>query len=136
MRPTLWFTVTAFQGLCSSPSLARFEHWKEKKRKAILFLFPAAIIIGREITIASLREWMAEIGKRAQVQVSVLGKWKTSAQMLAIGFFLYRDDLFGLPVLSLGYGLLYVAAILTLWSMIQYLQAAFTAINSTQKTDH
>ena len=97
---------------------------------------PAAIIIGREITIASLREWMAEIGKRAQVQVSVLGKWKTSAQMLAIGFFLYRDDLFGLPVLSLGYGLLYVAAILTLWSMIQYLQAAFTAINSTQKTDH
>lgn len=100
------------------------------------FAIPAAIIIGREITIASLREWMAEIGQRAQVQVSVLGKWKTSAQMLSIGFFLYRDDVFGLPVLSLGYGLFYIAAILTLWSMIQYLQAAFAAINTTQKTGH
>ncbi len=93
---------------------------------------PAAIIIGREITIASLREWMAEMGKRAHVQVSSMGKWKTSAQMLAIGFLLYRDDLFGLPILSFGYGLLYIAAVLTLWSMIQYLYAAFAAINTTQ----
>jgi CDP-diacylglycerol--glycerol-3-phosphate 3-phosphatidyltransferase len=91
---------------------------------------PAAVIIGREITIASLREWMAEMGKRAHVQVSAMGKWKTSAQMLAIAFLLYRDDLFGLPILSLGYGLLYIAAILTLWSMIQYLRAAFAAINT------
>lgn len=91
---------------------------------------PVAIIIGREITIASLREWMAEIGKRAHVQVSSMGKWKTSTQMLAVAFFLYRDDLFGLPVLSIGYSLLYMAAILTLWSMIQYLRAAFTAIST------
>jgi CDP-diacylglycerol--glycerol-3-phosphate 3-phosphatidyltransferase len=90
---------------------------------------PAAIIIGREITIASLREWMAELGKRAQVQVSQMGKWKTTAQMLAIGFLLYHDDLLGFPVLTFGYVLLYLAAILTLWSMIQYLHAAFTAIN-------
>lgn len=91
---------------------------------------PAAIIIGREITIASLREWMAEMGKRAEVQVSVIGKWKTSAQMLAIGFFLYHENVLNIPVLSCAYGLLYIAAILTLWSMIQYLHAAFTAINS------
>ena len=96
----------------------------------VYLAIPAAIIIGREITIASLREWRAEIGQRAHVKVSSLGKWKTSAQMFAIGFFLYHDDLFGLPILELGYGLLYLAAILTLWSMIQYLHAAFTAINT------
>ena len=93
---------------------------------------PAAVIIGREITIASLREWMAEMGKRAQVKVSQMGKWKTSAQMLAMTLILYRDDLFGLPMLSLGYGLLYIAAVLTLWSMVQYLCAAFNAINNSQ----
>lgn len=96
----------------------------------VYLAIPAAIIIGREITIASLREWMAEVGKRAEVKVSMIGKWKTSAQMLSIGFFLYYDDFFGLPVLSCAYGLLYIAAILTLWSMIQYLHAAIVAINS------
>ncbi|MGZ5051170.1 MAG: CDP-diacylglycerol--glycerol-3-phosphate 3-phosphatidyltransferase [Methylobacter sp.] len=90
---------------------------------------PAAIIIGREITIASLREWMAEIGQRAQVKVSQLGKWKTTAQMLAIGMLLYREDIFGLPVNYCGYGLLYIAAILTLWSMINYLRAALTVLS-------
>jgi CDP-diacylglycerol--glycerol-3-phosphate 3-phosphatidyltransferase len=95
----------------------------------VYLAIPSAIIIGREITIASLREWMAELGKRAQVQVSQMGKWKTTAQMLAIGFLLYHDDLLGLPVLTFGYILLYIAAILTLWSMIQYLHAAFVAIN-------
>lgn len=89
---------------------------------------PALVIIGREITIASLREWMAEIGQRATVKVSQLAKWKTSAQMVSIGMLLFRDDLFGIPVNSIGYGLLYVAAILTLWSMINYLNAALTAI--------
>lgn len=90
---------------------------------------PAAIIIGREITIASLREWMAELGQRAKVKVSVLGKWKTSAQMLAIGFLLYHDDLIGLPVNTIGYSLLYLAAILTLWSMLNYLSAALNTVN-------
>ncbi|MGR9086924.1 MAG: CDP-diacylglycerol--glycerol-3-phosphate 3-phosphatidyltransferase [Gammaproteobacteria bacterium] len=89
---------------------------------------PSAIIIGREITIASLREWMAEIGQRARVKVSVLGKWKTTAQMVAIGMLLYRDDLFGLPINAIGYVLLYIAAILTLWSMVKYLSAAVTAM--------
>ena len=89
---------------------------------------PSAIIIGREITIASLREWMAEIGQRAKVKVSQLGKWKTTAQMLAIGFLLYREDLFGIPINMMGYGLLYIAAVLTLWSMTHYLSAALTVI--------
>ncbi len=85
---------------------------------------PAAIIIGREITIASLREWMAEIGQRARVKVSQLGKWKTTAQMVAIGMLLYRQDFLGLPINIMGYWLLYLAAFLTLWSMVNYLVAA------------
>ena len=88
----------------------------------------SAVIIGREITIASLREWMAEIGQRAKVKVSVIGKWKTMAQMSAISLLLYREDLFGLPINLMGYWLLYIAAILTLWSMINYLSAAFTIL--------
>lgn len=89
---------------------------------------PAAIIIGREITIASLREWMAEIGQRAKVKVSQLGKWKTSLQMVSIGLLLYREDLFGIPVNQLGYILLYIASALTIWSMFNYLGAALDAI--------
>jgi len=88
----------------------------------------SAIIIGREITIASLREWMAELGQRAAVKVSSLGKWKTSVQMLAIGFLLYQDDLLGMPINLIGNWLLFVAAILTLWSMINYLIAAYTIL--------
>jgi CDP-diacylglycerol--glycerol-3-phosphate 3-phosphatidyltransferase len=89
---------------------------------------PAAIIIGREITIASLREWMAEIGQRAKVKVTELGKWKTTAQMLAIGLLLYREDLLGMPVNAVGYVLLYIAAALTLWSMVNYLNAALKSV--------
>jgi CDP-diacylglycerol--glycerol-3-phosphate 3-phosphatidyltransferase len=94
---------------------------------------PAAIIIGREITIASLREWMAEIGQRAKVKVSVLAKWKTGAQMIALGMLLYRDDLMGISINSVGYVLLYLAALLTLWSMINYLKAAFSVAANEDK---
>ena len=90
---------------------------------------PSAVIIGREITIASLREWMAELGQRAQVKVSQLGKWKTSAQMLAITLLLYRDELAGIPIMTAGYVFLYIAAILTLWSMLNYLSAAMVVIS-------
>jgi CDP-diacylglycerol--glycerol-3-phosphate 3-phosphatidyltransferase len=90
---------------------------------------PAAVIIGREITIASLREWMAEVGQRAKVKVSQLGKWKTTAQMTAVSLLLYRDDLLGLPIQTMGFWLLYVSAILTLWSMVNYLIAAFSSFN-------
>jgi phosphatidylglycerophosphate synthase len=71
---------------------------------------------------------MAEVGQKAKVKVSVLGKWKTTVQMLAIGFLLYREDLFGLPINLIGYWLLYIAAFLTLWSMINYLSAAFSTL--------
>jgi CDP-diacylglycerol--glycerol-3-phosphate 3-phosphatidyltransferase len=91
---------------------------------------PAAVIIGREITIASLREWMAEIGQRAKVKVSQLAKWKTTTQMVSIGLLLYREDIVGIPVNTIGYVLLYIAAILTLWSMINYLRAALTTVTA------
>jgi CDP-diacylglycerol--glycerol-3-phosphate 3-phosphatidyltransferase len=86
---------------------------------------PAAIIIGREITVSALREWMAEIGARNMVAVSILGKIKTIAQMLALGFLIFRVPVFGMPVYQIGLILLYFAAILTLISMIQYLMAAW-----------
>lgn len=89
---------------------------------------PALIIIGREITISALREWMAELGARAQVAVSVIGKIKTAVQMVAIFMLIYKVDIWGLPVYLIGYVLLYVAAILTLWSMMVYLRAAWPAL--------
>lgn len=83
------------------------------------------VIIGREITISALREWMAELGSRASVAVSWIGKWKTGFQMTAIGMMLWEMPLFGIPWYDLGYGLLFVAAVLTLWSMVLYLRAAW-----------
>lgn len=82
---------------------------------------PAAIMIGREIIISALREWMAEIGERANVAVSIWGKVKTTAQMLALGGLLWRQS-FAMEVLA--FILLYIAAILTIWSMLQYLKAS------------
>lgn len=84
----------------------------------------AAVIIGREITIASLREWMAEIGQRKKVEVSNLGKWKTTAQMVSITLLLFGMDIWRDVLQTLGQFLLLVSAILTLWSMVLYLRAA------------
>jgi len=89
---------------------------------------PALVITGREITISALREWMAEIGARAQIAVSMLGKVKTAFQMGAIFFLIYRDDVLGLPTYTIGYVLLYVSVILTLWSMWLYLQGAWPSL--------
>jgi CDP-diacylglycerol--glycerol-3-phosphate 3-phosphatidyltransferase/cardiolipin synthase len=86
---------------------------------------PAAIIICREITVSALREWMAELGARARVAVSVIGKFKTAVQMIAIVLLIYHQDLWGIPILTTGYVLLYIAAVLTLWSMLVYLRAAW-----------
>ncbi len=86
---------------------------------------PAIIIISREITISALREWMASVGSRAKVAVSYLGKLKTTMQITALAMLLYKIDLFGLPIYNIGIVALYVAAALTLWSMIDYLMAAF-----------
>ncbi|MBV4490793.1 CDP-diacylglycerol--glycerol-3-phosphate 3-phosphatidyltransferase [Pseudomonas oryzicola] len=85
---------------------------------------PAAVIIGREIVVSALREWMAELGARAQVAVSNLGKWKTAAQMLALVILLANPPAVTFWVI-LGYALLLVAAGLTLWSMVHYLLAAW-----------
>ena len=90
-----------------------------------MFTIVVLIIIGREITVTALREWMAEAGKRANVAVSVVGKFKTGITMTAIPFLLYREPLFGLPIFLIGEMLLYVAAGFTLWSMIVYLRAAW-----------
>lgn len=85
----------------------------------------AAIIVGREIVISALREWMAELGKRQRVAVKGLGKLKTAGQMLAIIILLAQDPNSSNSILLvIGYILLYAAAILTLWSMIVYLVAA------------
>ncbi|AJQ98784.1 CDP-diacylglycerol--glycerol-3-phosphate 3-phosphatidyltransferase [Hafnia paralvei ATCC 29927] len=82
---------------------------------------PAATMIAREIIISALREWMAEIGKRSSVAVSWIGKVKTSAQMLSLVALLWRPDGY---VIVAGVIALYIAAVLTFWSMFQYLNAA------------
>ncbi|HRF12138.1 CDP-diacylglycerol--glycerol-3-phosphate 3-phosphatidyltransferase [Candidatus Accumulibacter contiguus] len=85
----------------------------------------AMIIIGREITISALREWMARIGAHKSVAVSMIGKIKTSAQMIAIPMLLYYAPLRGVDVFQWGVWLIYVAAVLTLWSMGYYMRMAW-----------
>jgi len=92
------------------------------------FVVMIIIIIGREITVSALREWMAELGKRANVAVSNVGKFKTGMQMGAIGCLLFAKPFLGLPVLAIGEVLLYIAGILTIWSMTLYLLAAYNAV--------
>ncbi len=88
----------------------------------------ATIIIGREITISALREWMAKIGAAKNVAVSMLGKIKTAAQMLAIPALLYYAPWFGLDLRLVGNWLIWLAALLTLWSMGYYLRMAWPEI--------
>lgn len=85
----------------------------------------AAIIIGREIAISALREWMAQLGKHKTVAVSMVGKLKTTIQMIALVLLLYRHPVGSFPTLLVGLGLLLIAAGLTLWSMCVYLIAAW-----------
>jgi len=92
---------------------------------SFLLALAATIIIGREITVSALREWMAEIGARNKVAVSVLGKIKTVAQLCAIGFLIFKKPILGLPTYQIGLVLLYIAAFLTIISMFQYLLAAW-----------
>ncbi|WP_081726750.1 CDP-diacylglycerol--glycerol-3-phosphate 3-phosphatidyltransferase [Methylophilus sp. 5] len=91
----------------------------------------ALIIIGREIAISALREWMASIGKSANVTVAMVGKIKTAAQMAAITLLLWYDPLLGLDIQWLGEWLIVIAALLTLISMGYYLRAAWPAIRET-----
>src|SRR5579863_862833 len=98
------------------------------------FLMVAAIvIIGREIAVSALREWMAEIGARGRIKVSMWGKIKTIMQIVGLSFLLYRRDLFGLPIYKLGLVLTGIAAVLTLWSMFLYLRAAWPELRGSAR---
>lgn len=94
-------------------------------RTRMLMSLTAIVIIGREIAISALREWMAEMGQRGKVAVSAIGKYKTILQIIGLSMLLYRWDLFGLPIFAIGAALTAVAAALTLISMISYLRAAW-----------
>jgi CDP-diacylglycerol--glycerol-3-phosphate 3-phosphatidyltransferase len=88
----------------------------------------SAIIVGREITISALREWMAEIGARGLVKVALLGKLKTVMQIVAIVVLLYQHESAGFRLFHIGEALLVVAAALTIWSGLDYLRAAWPAM--------
>ena len=94
----------------------------------------AMIIIGREITVSALREWMATVGERANVQVSWAGKIKTTLQMFGIGFMVYENEFLGFDIYGIGFVLLIVAAGMTIWSMFVYLRAAWPFISLDSDT--
>ncbi|MBA4340665.1 MAG: CDP-diacylglycerol--glycerol-3-phosphate 3-phosphatidyltransferase [Methylibium sp.] len=94
----------------------------------------ALVIIGREITISALREWMAQIGASRSVAVHMVGKLKTTVQMVAIPFLLFDGQLFGVIQTRLwGSWLIIAAVILTIWSMVYYLQKAIPEIKARAK---
>ncbi|MUV14674.1 CDP-diacylglycerol--glycerol-3-phosphate 3-phosphatidyltransferase [Noviluteimonas gilva] len=88
----------------------------------------AAVIVGREIAVSALREWMAELGQRKKVAVASIGKIKTIVQMVAVTLLLYQAPILGLPVFTIGEWMLAAAALLTLWSGFEYLRAAWPAL--------
>jgi len=90
----------------------------------------ALVIIGREITISALREWMAQVGASRSVAVHMVGKLKTSAQLIAIPFLLFNGQIFGIHSAFLGTWLIWIAAFLTLWSMFYYLQKALPQLTN------
>ncbi len=95
--------------------------------------FVALVIIGREITVSALREWMAQVGASANVAVNWLGKLKTIMQMVAIPVLLYHDPLFGvIPVAAIGTLLIYIAAALTMYSMVYYLRLAWPHLSGRE----
>ena len=113
--------------LVSDPSV------QELVSSVTIFIVAVVIIVGRELSVAALREWMAEIGKRASVATTMLSKLKTVAQMLAIVLLLYGERIFNIPVFLVGEYLLYMAALLTLWTMLVFLRAAWPSLVSEQK---
>ncbi|HSR62299.1 MAG TPA: CDP-diacylglycerol--glycerol-3-phosphate 3-phosphatidyltransferase [Gammaproteobacteria bacterium] len=101
-----------------------------QENPTVWLALPAAVIIGREITVSALREWMAELGARGKVAVSMIGKIKTVTQMIALILLVFREPVAGLPVYQIGMVSLYIAALLTLWSMFQYLILAWPELSS------
>ncbi len=98
-----------------------------------LLALPAAIIVGREIAISALREWMAEMGKRTSIAVSFVAKVKTTLQMLSLILLIWYAPGRNLYILWAGATLLYIAAILTLWTMIIYLKIAWPDLTSARE---
>ena len=96
----------------------------------LVLVVPAIVIIGREIAISALREWMAVVGESAAVAVSMVGKVKTTLQMIAIFLLIWRQPILDLPTVWIGLTLLYVATALTLWSMWRYLVAAWPTLRA------
>jgi CDP-diacylglycerol--glycerol-3-phosphate 3-phosphatidyltransferase len=101
----------------------------------IYVTLPAAVIVGREIVVSALREWMAEMGKRTSVAVSMVAKFKTFLQMVALAFLLVFDQASSIWYRYLGMILLYIAAGLTLWSMIMYLKIALPDLTFPQEKE-
>jgi len=95
-----------------------------------LVVLMAIVIIGREIAISALREWMAELGQRRKVAVSLLGKYKTIFQIVGLSMMFYRSPLWGLNIYMIGVALTVLAAVLTLASMVSYLRAAWPDLRS------
>ena len=95
---------------------------------SIYLTLPSVIIVAREISISALREWMAQLGSSTTLKVSFVGKAKTVAQMWALGFMIYSEPLMGLPIFQIGLTIYYIAAILTIFSMVTYLRAAWPII--------
>jgi CDP-diacylglycerol--glycerol-3-phosphate 3-phosphatidyltransferase len=99
-----------------------------QRHNTVYMALLAAVIVGREITISALREWMAQMGSHGLVKVAGLGKVKTIFQMVALGCLLYQQPLFGLPIFLIGQSLLTIAAALTLWSGLDYLRVAWPSL--------
>jgi CDP-diacylglycerol--glycerol-3-phosphate 3-phosphatidyltransferase len=94
----------------------------------------AVVIIGREIAVSALREWMAEIGARSRIKVTILAKYKTIMQIVGLSLLLFRQNLFGvIPTYKLGLLLTAIAAVLTLWSMVQYLRVAWPELRGSSR---
>ena len=91
----------------------------------------AIIIIGREIAVSALREWMATIGKRKTIAVSMTGKIKTMLQMFGIGFMVYQEEVIGMNLYLIGFTFLLLAAVMTLWSMMMYLRLAWPSLKTS-----
>jgi CDP-diacylglycerol--glycerol-3-phosphate 3-phosphatidyltransferase len=104
-----------------------------EQHDTIIFTLAACVIVGREIVISALREWMAELGERTSVAVSYIGKVKTTFQMIAIVALLALAPDSETWMLGIAYFMLYTAAILTLWSMVVYLRAAWNVILERQE---
>jgi CDP-diacylglycerol--glycerol-3-phosphate 3-phosphatidyltransferase len=94
----------------------------------------AAVIIGREIAISALREWMANLGASHKMAVTGVAKFKTIVQIVGLSMMLFREDLLGLPIYEIGLALTMAAAVLTLWSMIAYLVSAGPELRGTPRT--